>query len=137
NDDIESAEPPTDSQAPSAYDLALEAARSGDFEEAMHMLTQEVARERSGRGRFLRRMQLAQICFLANRSEIALPILQDIAQEIQQRRLENWEQPETLAQAFTLLFQTMQKLGVAGDERRKIYAQICCLDPVQAARLAD
>ena len=70
-----------------AYDIALESARSGDTGHAMQILSQQIAQERSGRGRFLRRMQLAQICIFSNRHAIAYPILQDLAQEIVQRKL--------------------------------------------------
>jgi type VI secretion system protein ImpA len=128
---------PSNPETPDPYQLALDAARSGDIENAMRILADEISRERSGRGRFLRKMQLAQLCVFSNRHAIAHPILQDLAQEIELRRLESWEQPETLAQMLGLLLQTMQKLGFAADERRKVYAQICRLDPVHAARMAD
>jgi type VI secretion system protein ImpA len=124
-------------KAPDIYELALEEARAGNAERALEMLARQTSQERSGRGRFLRRMQLAQICIYSNRHAIAYPILQDLAQEIDIRKLENWEQPEAIAQTLVLLLQSMQKLGFAEDDTRKIYSQICRLDPVQAARLGD
>jgi type VI secretion system protein ImpA len=126
-----------ESHTPDTYDLALEALRSGNHEQAMQLISQQVGQERSGRGRFLRRMQLAQICIYSNRHAIAYPLLQDLAQEIETRKLENWEQPESIAQTLALLLQTMQKLRFDESERKKIYGQICRLDPIQAARLAD
>ena len=101
-----------------AYDLALDAARSGDMENAMQILSQQIGQERSGRGRFLRRMQLAQVCVFSNRHTIALPILRDLAQEIELRRLESWEQPDAIAQTLALLLQTMQKLRCAEGEKK-------------------
>jgi type VI secretion system protein ImpA len=124
-------------EAIDAYDLALEEARAGNLERAMQMLVQQISQERSGRGRFNRRVQLAQICILSNRHAVAYPLLQDLADEIASRNLEAWEQPEAIAQTLALLFQTMQKLRFGEPEKRKIYSQICRLDPVQAARLAD
>jgi type VI secretion system protein ImpA len=124
-------------EAIDAYDLALEEARAGNLERAMQMLVQQISQERSGRGRFNRRVQLAQICILSNRHAVAYPLLQDLADEIASRNLEGWEQPEAIAKTLALLFQTMQKLRFGEPEKRKIYAQICRLDPVQAARLAD
>jgi type VI secretion system protein ImpA len=124
-------------EAIDAYDLALEEARAGNLERAMQMLVQQISQERSGRGRFNRRVQLAQICILSNRHAVAYPLLQDLADEIASRNLEAWEQPEAVAQTLALLFQTMQKLRFGEPEKRKIYSQICRLDPVQAARLAD
>ncbi|PYS04157.1 MAG: type VI secretion system protein TssA [Acidobacteria bacterium] len=120
-----------------AYDVALESLRSGNAEHALQILSQQITQERSGRGRFLRRTQLAQICIFSNRPAIAYPILQDLAQEIELRKLENWEEPGAIAQTLVLLLQTMQKLRFGEEERQKVYAQICRLDPLQAARLAD
>jgi type VI secretion system protein ImpA len=134
---VDHTEQEAESHTPDTYDLALEAIRAGNHEQAMHLISQQVGQERSGRGRFLRRMQLAQICIYSNRHAIAYPVLQDLAQEIESRRLENWEQPEAIAQTLALLLQTMQKLRLDEAERQKIYGQICRLDPIQAARLAD
>jgi type VI secretion system protein ImpA len=120
-----------------AYDLALEMAQSGNLEEAMKVLSLQIGKERSGRGRFLRRMQFAQLCILARRYAIALPILQDLAHEIETRNLEGWEQPEQIAQTLALLLQSMQKLRATDEEKQKVYAQICRLDPLQAAHLMD
>jgi type VI secretion system protein ImpA len=135
--DPESEELAPEHQEREPYDLAVEAAQSGETERAMQILSQEITRERSGRGRFLRRMQLAQICVYSNRYAIAYPILQDLAQEIDLRRLESWEHPETLAEMLGLLLRTMQKVGVTEEARSRVYAQICRLDPIHAARLAD
>jgi type VI secretion system protein ImpA len=115
------------------FERAMETLRSEGSEEAISLLTREIAHERSGRGRFLRRLQLAQICVRANRETIAHAILDELAREIELRHLEEWELPETIAQALALLFHCMDDSD-AGN-KRKIYAQICRLDPLQAARL--
>jgi len=115
------------------YQLALDAVRSHNPEEAMRILTREIAHERSGRGRFLRRLQLAQVCIAANREPIAHAILDELAREIELRKLEDWEPAETVAHALSLLFRCM---GENNDgKRQRVYAQICRLDPVQAAQL--
>ena len=136
-EEVESTVDSPATEAADPYDLALDAVRSGNAEQAMQILAQRIAQERSGRGRFQRRMQLARICILSNRQAIAFPILQELAQEIDLRKLETWEQPEAIAQTLVLLLQTMQELELDENERRKVYAQICRLDPVQAARLGD
>ena len=46
-------------------DIAMRAAREGRPQEAIEILTREAAAERSGRGRFQRRLQLAQLCIRA------------------------------------------------------------------------
>ncbi len=118
--------------APDAFDLALDAAKSGRTSDAVEILTREIAQEPSGRGRFQRKLQLAQICLAGGHAAIAYPILEDMAQEIERRRLEEWETPDTIAHALTLLYRSMEKMEIPPEEKQKIYGRICRLDPVQA-----
>jgi len=119
-----------------AYEVALEAARAGRATEAIEILAREAAQERSGRARFQRKVQLAQICLGTGLEAVACPVLEDLAAEIERRRLEEWETPEMIAHALSLLYRSMNKLGVSAEERQKIYARICRLDPVQALACA-
>src|ERR1039458_3604241 len=128
--------PAADSQAgepspPEPYDLAMQAARTGHVEDALAILSREVAHERSGRGRFLRRVQLAQVCLATGNNEIGRPILQEIAEEIQQRQLEDWENTDLIAQPLALLYRCLDE----ADEKRKLYGRICRLDPSRALGL--
>jgi type VI secretion system protein ImpA len=125
-------EEPAEGKPPDAYDLALEAARSGRAQEAIEILANEAAQESSGRGRFRRRVQLAQICLGAGRAELAAPILQDLSGEIERRNLEEWEQADMLSHPLALLFRCLAKLDASAEERQKLYARICRLDPIQA-----
>ncbi|HEV2447039.1 MAG TPA: type VI secretion system protein TssA, partial [Candidatus Sulfopaludibacter sp.] len=117
---------------PDAYDLALQAASAGRPQEGIEILSREIAQERSGRGRFHRKVQLAQLCLSIGREAIARPILCDLAQEIEQRKLEEWETAEALAHPLTLLFRCLAKLDTDREERQRLYNRICRLDPVQA-----
>jgi len=63
---------------------------------------------------------------------IALPILEDIGREIEQRKLEDWEAPDTLAHPLVLMFRCLSKLDSNPEERQRIYSRICRLDPLQA-----
>jgi type VI secretion system protein ImpA len=127
------AEASSEQEQPSAYQLALEAARSGRFEEAVAILSREIAHEGSGRGRFLRKAELAQICLSAGQREIGRPILQELSAEIEQRGLEQWESGETLSQPLALLYQCLN--GEEDIQRREIYARICRLDPPRVLQL--
>ena len=115
--------------------MAMEAARAGRTEEAFHILSREVAQERSGRGRFLRRVQLAQICLASGNKGIARPILQELAEEIQQRGLEAWEDADLVAQPLALLYHCLDDPQDPDGERRELYARICRLDPSRALGL--
>ncbi len=114
---------------PDAFDLAMQAARNGDREEAVAILVREIAQERSGRARFTRKTQLAQICMSIGRPVIARPILEELAGEIEKRRLDEWEPAEVVAHTLALLYR-----AIDGDNERRqqIYNWICRLDPAQA-----
>lgn len=122
----------TNGEAPDVEQLAAEAAKSGRMQEAMELLTREIAQERSGRARFERKMQLARLCLSTGHEAIAYPILKELAGEIESRRLEEWESPSMLASSLALLFRCLKKTGADGAEKEAVYQRICRLDPVQA-----
>jgi type VI secretion system protein ImpA len=116
-------------------ELAMTAARSGKVQEAIGILTREMNNERTGRGRFQRHIQLANI-FLATKHEaIAYPILVELAEEIERRKLEEWEEAAIVAQPLALLYRCADKLGRDDAEKEKIYQKLCRLDPGQALAL--
>jgi type VI secretion system protein ImpA len=117
---------------PDANDRAMEAARAGRHQEAIEILTREAAMERSGRSRFQRRLQLAQLCVSVGLHQIAQPILEQITSEVDARALEGWETPALVAQPFTLLYQCLEKSKADPEVKKKIYDRICRLDPLQA-----
>ena len=134
---LQAIEPPklNGEKAPEVVELAMKAARSGRVQEAIEMLTREIGQERSGRGRFTRQIQLANI-FLATKHEaIAYPILVELAEEIERRKLEEWEEPATVAQPLALLYRCAEKLGRDDAEKQRIYQKLCRLDPGQALAL--
>jgi type VI secretion system protein ImpA len=129
-------DPGSESQAasrpPDANELALEAARDGRPQEAIEILMREAAAEKSERGRFQRRLQLAQLCISIGYEHIAHPILEQITAEIDSRGLEGWESPTLVAQPFCLLYQCLTKAKADPAVKQKIYDRICRLDPLQA-----
>jgi type VI secretion system protein ImpA len=126
---------PSERAVPDAQELAMQAVRAGHTEEAIAILTREAAQERSERARFQRRTQLAALCLTIGQEAVAYPILQELAEEIERRKLYDWEAPEVVAHPLTLLFRCLHKLNGNVEERQKVYRQICRLDPVQALAL--
>jgi type VI secretion system protein ImpA len=63
---------------------------------------------------------------------LAQPILEELAQSIDQHQLDEWESREIVAQPLAMLYKCVSKLQ--GDEvtKQKLYARISRLDPVQA-----
>jgi type VI secretion system protein ImpA len=115
-----------------AFDKALASARSGRLDEAVQTVTEALSRERTGRGRYKRRMQLAHLFVAAQKQKIAYPMLRELAAEIDRRQLEDWESGEVLAHPLVLLMQCMEAVGGDQAQKAELYDRICRLDPVQA-----
>jgi type VI secretion system protein ImpA len=132
------AQPPESSngeKAPDVIELAMKAARAGKVQEAIGLVTREMNNERTGRGRFQRHIQLANIFLTTKHESIAYPILVELAEEIERRKLEEWEDPAIVAQPLALLYRCAEKLGRDDAEKQKIYQKLCRLDPSQALAL--
>jgi type VI secretion system protein ImpA len=129
-------EPDEDAAAPDPFEAALEAARANRPAEAVELISRQLASERSGRGRFRRRTQLAHLLVSAGHKGIALPILERLVGEIEQRRLEDWEPGEALAYPVDLLLRCLDANGADANERKALYARLCQLDPARALKSA-
>ena len=117
---------------PNTFDLARQAASQGRVQEALSMLSHGILQEKSGRGRFQRKIELAGICMSTKNEALAFPILNEIAEEIEHRKLEEWEEPATLAKALGLLLRCLEKMGADEATRQKVFQKMCRLDPMQA-----
>jgi hypothetical protein len=60
------------------------------------------APENSGRARFLHKLQLSQVLMAAGRARVAHPISGELAQEIEARKLDQWESPSLVARFVAL-----------------------------------
>jgi type VI secretion system protein ImpA len=121
---------------PDAFELAMQAARSGRPQEGIELLMREMSQERTGRARFRRKVQLAQLCAGAGHEAVALPILEEVAAEIERRKLEDWEASDLLAPPLALLYRCMARAGGDQEQRQKLYSWICRLDPLQALNVS-
>jgi type VI secretion system protein ImpA len=120
---------------PDVMEVAKQVAKRGHVDEAIGMLARELETERFGRARFLRHIQLAEMCMSTGHEAIAYPILQKLAGEIETRDLEYWESPDLLSHALILLFRCGTKQKESPEMMKKLHARICCLDPVAALDL--
>ncbi len=117
---------------PDSYELAIEAIRQGRSREAIEILVAEAGHQSSGRGRFRRKQQLAEVCIKLGHTAVAQSILEDLVAEIDEHKLEDWEAPESVAAPLTMLLDCLAKQDGDAEMRRKIYHRICRIDPVQA-----
>jgi len=117
---------------PDSYELAMEAVRERRGEEALEILFQAAEQERSGRGRFQRRLQLAEVCLASGNERIAQPVLEQLAAEIDSHGLESWESTTLVARVFALLYRCLDQSGGSDEAKQKAYDRVCRLDARQA-----
>jgi type VI secretion system protein ImpA len=119
-------------QTTDAYTSALQALREGQERKAFEILQQDIARKRSGRERFRRRMQLVEICASTNKGNVAQPILDDLAAAIENHKLDDWEDPGVVASALATIMKMSTKVQADKAKQQQFFERICRLDPAQA-----
>jgi type VI secretion system protein ImpA len=119
-------------QAADSYALAKQALALGQEEKAFGLMRSEIARQRSGRGRFRRTMQLIELAVAAGKDAIAQPLLDDVTATIENHRLDSWEDPEQVAGDLLKLMRNSRKIQDSFDDKQALFERICRLDPVQA-----
>jgi len=125
-------EPSWPSKAADPYDLAREILRAGQPDKAFEIMRQEIARQRAGRGRFQRTLQLVQLCVAAGKDAIAQPLLDDLVVAIETHKLDDWENREMVAAALATVLSLSKKVQGNAAEKQKMFERICRLDPVRA-----
>ena len=115
-----------------AYALAQDTLKAGQPEKAFEIMRKEIARQRSGRGRFERTMQLVELCVTAGKDAIAQPLLDDLSAAIEEHKLDNWEDNETVAAALATIMRISRRVLDDESEKRRLFERICRLDPVRA-----
>jgi acyl dehydratase len=106
--------------------------RSGDADGAIQVLMDYVERVNSERDRFLGRTEAARIMVETGRESVALPILREMLEEIEEHNLEEWEDGETVALPLGLLYRCIDAVEGDTPQKEELYERVCRLDPVQA-----
>jgi len=119
-------------RAVNPYILAKDALAAGHEEKAFAIMRVEIARQRSGRHRFRRTMEMIELAIAAGKDSIAQPLLEDIAAAIEAHKLDAWEDPELIASDLTKLMRYSKKIQGSAADKQKLFERICRLDPVQA-----
>ena len=120
---------------PDVYDVAMEKLRNKRADEAVELLSRQLRHETSGRGRFQRQFQLAQICLASGRDQVAANILNDLAREIEARNLGDWESPEMIAQVLAVFLKCIDRVNGTSEMKERLYSTICKLDPTLAMKI--
>jgi hypothetical protein len=114
------------------FDSAVRTIRDGRISDGLEIVSHKLATEQCGRGRFRRRTQLAHLLILGGHQGIAKPLLDQLADEIQEKRLEEWEEAAAVAYPLELLVKCLGKDPEHAERRTQLYARLCRIDPVRA-----
>jgi type VI secretion system protein ImpA len=120
---------------PNEDDAIAEAIRMRRFDQALQLVSSRLALESTGRGRFQRKSQLAQILVASGRQTVAFPILRELCADIEARHLEQWETSSLIVEPLVLLHRCLEKMEDTAEERNRIYTLVCRLDPLRAFEL--
>jgi type VI secretion system protein ImpA len=117
------------SSSPDEEDLFVTAqalTAKGQIQEAIQMLAHDAAHQSAGRLRYARNLQIAELCVQSGNRAVAVPVLQNLIREVEDRQLESWEPCGTTARPYALLLQCapMDKL-----DAQSIFARLCAIDP--------
>ena len=119
-------------QSADAFVMAKEALAAGHEDKAFAIMRAEISRQRSGRGRFRRTMQLIELVVSSGKDAIAQPLLDDVTAMIENHKLDAWEEPEQVASDLLTLMRNSKKIQGSSSDKQKMFERICRLDPVQA-----
>ena len=135
-------EPGSDPDAPAGepdpFDLARTLVEDGRPDRAIEVLRDALGRASHGRERFIRSVQLAEVCLLARHPDVALHLADGLAGQVDARGLEGWEDPGLVARAWAALCLALREARAEGDDparRVAAFARLCRVDVALALRV--
>ncbi|MBK8269747.1 MAG: type VI secretion system protein TssA [Planctomycetes bacterium] len=122
-----------------ASDTARKLAGSGKLKEAVAALQEGLSVCTQRRDRFLWRLRIAQLCFDAQRIQLALPLLEECCEDVKRHRIDEWE-PSVAVEAAQTLYRCRKAHAVLMKDPapelvpgvRESFAWLCQLDPSAA-----
>lgn len=118
------ADSPTPPQDP--WDQAQELLKAGDVAGSLAIMAKAARQASSGRERFIRALQQAELCIALDRSALATPILEGLAARVDQLRLDEWEEASLCARVFSNLYQCLR--GRDDERAEVVHRRLCQLD---------
>lgn len=129
----------SDGRLTEAAAAARKLAGAGQFGEAVKALQEGLVGCVQRRDRFLWRLRIAELCFDAQRLQLAAPLLEECYEDIRRYHIDEWEPSLAVAVAQTLY--RCRKALAAGEQApapealarvRDSFAWLCQLDPLAA-----
>jgi type VI secretion system protein ImpA len=108
--------------------------KAGNVDQGLQKMAALAALETSGRGRFLRKLMLVDVCRNAGRERLARTILEELNEQIKDYRLDQWESTALVGAVWSRLIRLYKKSEGSSEQEQALllYNQICRLDPWQA-----
>lgn len=116
---------------------ARDIARNGSPSKAIEYLMREAAQAQSERARFLRRVEATGIMVDEGLDAVALPILRELAEQVDRLNLAEWESGGLVAEPLGLLYRSLGRAGEEPSRQEELYLRICRLDPIYAMKLNE
>lgn len=126
------AKPEAEPAEPDVFEMARGLMKRGKLNQAVQLLMRDASQQPSGRARFQRRLQVAQMCASAGQDKVAFPVLEELVREIDDRKLEDWEASDMIAPPLALLLRCLDAAGNGGEARDAVFARLCRIDPIAA-----
>ncbi|MGI4757769.1 MAG: type VI secretion system protein TssA [Janthinobacterium lividum] len=120
-----------DDETSDAFVTAAALAAAGQLGAATALLTRDALQQPSGRMRYNRRMQIAELCLLGGSPNVATPILRELIDEMERRNLESWEAGDLITRPIALILRA-QNGSMDPNEREALFARLCRIDPSAA-----
>jgi hypothetical protein len=117
--------PPPDSPR-DPWDEARALVQAGDLGEALAVMARAARQAGSGRERFIRALQQAELCMALDRNALAMPILEGLALRVDELHLDQWEDASLCARVFSNLYRCLR--GRDDARAGQVYDRLCRLD---------
>jgi type VI secretion system ImpA family protein len=122
-------------ESPDPWLEAQALARSGRLDEATAVMVRALRQARTGRERFLRMLQQAELFLNSDRAGLALPLLELLAQRIDEFRLDQWEDSSLCARVLAHLYRCLAAKD--GARAAAVYNRLCQIDASEALLLRE
>lgn len=119
-----------------SWATAEEHVRGGRIAEGLAEMTR-LAAQQYGRVRFQQRLRLAEICLSIDRQRLAIAILEELAKNIDDQKLDHWESPELLGRVWGRLYRCYKTAEPGSEQSLRavmLFDRLCRVDPWQAYR---
>jgi type VI secretion system protein ImpA len=130
----------THDATPDVWEQAQALVRGRQVAEALQLVRRAMNTAATGRERFYRKLQLAELCLMVNNHRLALPLSEDLARQVDEFRLEQWEDEGWSARVWAALYRCLRHAGTANgnaERLQQVFTRLCRLDINQALMYAN